>query len=993
MNKHLKALDIQLKRSFAGAQQDLTTFLHNINSLENFKFLYPTKHNTSLRLLSRLPALSRKKTSKLADKDPPSLQVILGVGKEYTDAKGLYAFFNGILEFEPEAVFNNFCEHGYSLVITGGAHDAVVAAAVFIIAPDGIFVDAIAVSHGRHENACKLTPDYFKGTNEQEAQFLVDAKGSFQRCGLGSFMFALLSRIALLKCDKSPGVFLKANLVLEPFYTACGFESLPTWTLPTALLQMVPPVHFAHDSTDLTMLMVHHPPSAKPIGTPVQEEESAAAALLALVPRKKPPVNPDPSSESDTSTPSSESDTATPLEPESDAAKKRKRQQLRRQQRTAAQAVVTVEIAVSDDEGALDDYDNYARLPDPGLNWTLPQKDYWEPQTTNYKIFKAKAPVSSHQPTQNEVAAKYNKGDQHLALGRLKVLRQARVFQTDTEYMQAFNTPKTNARYPITFTPQQYVDLAAVADLHRPLLIPTRKFSVLNGEVTVSVSSYVMPKKSKLWELINNRKARKALRAMVRTVKVSVSWLRQTTRPEIADWIDQSLSMGTKVLRVPVDNVNVGTDPLDLAFSGSIVRDNHFVSIPQGHVPRPFGPKPPDSSPDAKKIQDRAASVRQEKKGKKGAVLYNLRSVPAEASIGYYDIQGNATALLRTKLRAEATKYKIPYAAPPPKAETQVVKLKWVPTTRQATEASDEEGVWRGAFAVRLGEDKSTTVLQECGLTTEWVEDQFALTLRQECKNVANGRAGKRNPKKFLFVPAGDVHDTDDDPPPPTELVPLVPVAYLQGNEDSCLRLSMASALAAMGFDSEALVLASTTELVGCRLELIQKTSVLLPKLFVNSNLCLRKVHNHACSISDIGKLDASWPIVLVLQTEDGCHGTHAVTTWNRMIFDSNCERALRWSQKSLDWCSGKNSACVGFSRAYRICPADLGQTQPQSAISIGLHVRSHTAESNAIGWVMRLPSKKKKGYHVRHTNGRTECMTEEEVNERLIQRSPVGGL
>lgn len=479
---------------------------------------------------------------------------------------------------------------------------------------------------------------------------------------------------------------------------------------------------------------------------------------------------------------------------------------------------------------------------------------------------------------------------------------------------------------------------------------------------------------------------------MVRKVKVSVPWLMQTTRPEIAEWIDQSLFKGTKVLNVPVEaNVNVGTDPLDLAFSGSIQRDNHFVSIPQGHVPSPFCPIPPQGSPEAKKFKDRAVSVRQ-KKGKKGAVLFGLRSVPADASIGYYDIQGNATALLRTKLREESMKYKIPYKPPPPKADTQVVKLKWV-KTGQATEAPDQDGVWRGAFAVRLGVDKSTSVLQECGLTTAWVENQFAPSLLQECKNIANGREGKRNPKKFLFLPAGDVHDTEEDPPPPNESLPLVPVAYLQGNEDACLRLSMASALSAMGFKSEASVLASQTDLVGCRLDLIQKTSVLLPKLFLESNLCFKKVHNHACSISDIGKLDASWPIVLVIQTEDGCYGTHAVTTWNRMIFDSNCERALRWSQKSLDWCSGKNSACVGFSRAYRICPADLGQTRPASSISIGLQVRSHTAASNAIGWVMRLPSKKKKGYHVRHTNGRTECMSEEAVNDSLIRRSLVGGL
>jgi hypothetical protein len=54
-------------------------------------------------------------------------------------------------------------------------------------------------------------------------------------------------------------------------------------------------------------------------------------------------------------------------------------------------------------------------------------------------------------------------------------------------------------------------------------------------------------------------------------------------------------------------------------------------------------------------------------------------------------------------------------------------------------------------------------------------------------------------PKTFFVL-----FDTDVDPRPPSNLSLDVTVACLQGDEDSCLRHSMASALPAMGFVPEA---------------------------------------------------------------------------------------------------------------------------------------------------------------------------------------------
>jgi hypothetical protein len=340
-------------------------------------------------------------------------------------------------------------------------------------------------------------------------------------------------------------------------------------------------------------------------------------------------------------------------------------------------------------------------------------------------------------------------------------------------------------------------------------------------------------------------------------------------------------------------------------------------------------------------------------------------------------------------MKDEATALNIFFLPPPPKSDTQLVKLKWV-AARGRGRKPMQDGLWHGVFAVRLGVDKSTTVLQECGLLTEWVEDAFAGSFRDECKQVASGKQAKRNPKKTLFIPAGDVHDTCSDPPPHDELLTSFTTTYLQGDQDTCLRDSLASALAAMGFEAEAMILADESSLVGCTVDLLQRTVALVRKTFGKANIVMKKVHSHACAVSDIETCDASWPIILIIQSSDGCYGSHAATTWNRMLFDSNSPNPLRWSQASLDWCSGKDSNCVGFSRAYRLCPANEG-TALKSEMSVGSQLRFPREQTDVLAWIVRLPSKKRLGYVVRDTNGVTEVMGEEKVARFMDPKSLVG--
>ncbi len=286
------------------------------------------------------------------------------------------------------------------------------------------------------------------------------------------------------------------------------------------------------------------------------------------------------------------------------------------------------------------------------------------------------------------------------------------------------------------------------------------------------------------------------------------------------------------------------------------------------------------------------------------------------------------------------------------------------------------------------GEAKAI-VLQECGLPREWVEENFALQLRRECQDVALDLKSKRNPKKYILIPAGDIHNVVADPPPASELL-NVPVLYQQGVTDTCFRDSLASALHAFGLIGQAEELSQLKHLAGCNLGLVGDASAAIRKILAKENMELVKVFQHACSVVQINAEDTSWPIVLVLMTNDGCYGTHAITIWKGMIFDANLPYVLRWSQESLDWCSGNGSVCVGFSRALRVCPVQFGKrthaTCGASMYAIGKQVQKSHGILDGIGWIMRLPSGKKIKYHVHYTDGTKTTMNDVDVTRWAVE-------
>jgi hypothetical protein len=310
-------------------------------------------------------------------------------------------------------------------------------------------------------------------------------------------------------------------------------------------------------------------------------------------------------------------------------------------------------------------------------------------------------------------------------------------------------------------------------------------------------------------------------------------------------------------------------------------------------------------------------------------------------------------------------KYQIKYAPPPPTNTTQIIKLKWLPSNVSRHNGAD--GIWHGLFALDIGASKQNRTLQECSLPNDWVEGQFSKAFRDDCKGVDRT---KRNDQRYLYIPAGDTKDVEEDPPPISEFRQNVSVKYQQGKDNTCFRHSLASAVHAMGFIEEAKQLADEENISGNTIDMLTYASQFVRAVFKKTNLSLNKVFSTACSIEEVTQEDSSWPMILILQTSDGTYGSHAITMWNGMIFDSNCPMALRWSQKSLNWCSGEDCLCIGFSKAYRLCPTKLGQMLPDSPICIGTQVFSSLSTLKKLGWVQKLPTKKpngeqKKGYIV----------------------------
>ena len=1007
-----------------------------LGRLTDLAELFPSQKANSLRMLAGLSVKAKK-----GDRPQFLLNVSIGHCREFSTANELHPFYNKMIEAESEKDFNEFMANGgHSLIVTAGEKPrTVIAAASFIGRRDGIYVASFAVSHGKHMNSCPVPQKALANFREDQEKHKTSLKeGNFQGFGLGSFLISVLSSITSFLCVDEAAIYLKAYYQKKQYYISRGFETIDL--ISPSLHEALPAFYRRTDAdTVLMILMVRRSEEAAAAQAIVELNSPAVAKARPNEPNsndedddvpdqdnddpmsdevreiiangdgdKKPEAvdrsNEDPSiPELNKNAPSSPSksskrkknarkkkaqakaastskakrDSASIMESEKDVgialakkldAKKRKKNNA---SRGLGQAAIAVEVAISEDEDDDEDDDDEDDDISPPIPEHVPRSetlshDWWKPQEKAYKKFMAEAPVTSHQLSQKELCAEYEAPPLKVST-RQKVLKVALDFKEDTNFMKA---SRLAAKYNVDFSDQEYLDLAAVSDLDRPIEIHHKDYNKALQEVPVHVSGYLISDTSTLEKLLPDKRKQKKMNPAVRIINVSVPWLLSTTRPEVAKMIDDELH-GTKVQAIsgPTD----GADAFSLSY-GKFERVDKYVPLPQGHVYAAFAPIAPPTVPWSR--------PRKKENATKQATRKSDRSL-AEFPDVYYDENGRATALLHQHMKLEARTRKIPFMAPPPHDQTQVVKLKWIPSP-----GTSQEGLWHGVYATQLGVGKSHTILQECGLLTDWVDSTFAAPFRKECKDVASGKEGARNPKQFLFIPAGDAHDTVSDPPPASELRLEARTRYLQGDKDTCLRDSLASALAAMGLDAEAKIVATDSDLVGRSLDLVSTASQSVKIHCASVNLVMKRIHG--CSISAIAQLDSAWPIILLFQTSDGCYGSHAATTWNGMIFDANFPNPLRWSQKSLDWCSGPGSLCIGFNRAYRICPRNYEELPPDStSLTEGTWLLPR--EGGISGWIWRTPTSKLKEYIVRYPSGATESMSKESVEAVCAVRSKVG--
>jgi len=172
---------------------------------------------------------------------------------------------------------------------------------------------------------------------------------------------------------------------------------------------------------------------------------------------------------------------------------------------------------------------------------------------------------------------------------------------------------------------------------------------------------------------------------------------------------------------------------------------------------------------------------------------------------------------------------------------------------------------------------------------------------------------GKTFNEKFLHVPPGAPrtlvghHMMNDQ---------LPMVKYMQGGDATCLFSSLASALHYVGLRETAEEVARQA----ARFSAASDNGVLswkgLLETMAKSCRWLDPIKIKSKSFDILSDV-SMFPTVLALEAVDG--GTqHAITVVGKLIFDSNCERALPLTRKSLDYCCSTDKKQGMFRQVYR---------------------------------------------------------------------------
>jgi len=141
-------------------------------------------------------------------------------------------------------------------------------------------------------------------------------------------------------------------------------------------------------------------------------------------------------------------------------------------------------------------------------------------------------------------------------------------------------------------------------------------------------------------------------------------------------------------------------------------------------------------------------------------------------------------------------------------------------------------------------------------------------------------------------------------------------VRYLQGKEQTCLFSSFASALAYLHLDKPAEAIAEKAPEYAATSLKATRSWVALVNLMKQHCRWLQHV-NIKTSQFDILHNISKYPTVVALEATDG--GTqHAITVVGKLVFDSNCQKALPLNKATLDYCCSSDESKSTFMRVLK---------------------------------------------------------------------------
>ena len=199
------------------------------------------------------------------------------------------------------------------------------------------------------------------------------------------------------------------------------------------------------------------------------------------------------------------------------------------------------------------------------------------------------------------------------------------------------------------------------------------------------------------------------------------------------------------------------------------------------------------------------------------------------------------------------------------------------------------------------------------GMATRLTDEFVKSNLPAEFVSLVVQEGQSQQNKTFFHVPPGAPrtvcgHWMLNDKYPVTK--------YLQSGESTCLFSSLASALHYLHLEETAGKIALLAPLYAAsKMDgIINWSALLISMQEICGWLQPRKLHG---STFDILRDISEYPTVVSLEAIDG--GTqHAITVVGRLVFDSNCERALPLSKEALDYCCSTDTKEGAFCKVYK---------------------------------------------------------------------------